>query len=472
MTKLLKQVLSYALIFCFIFNMVVVADEKEDIKREIDNWKRRYKQDLSKLKSKLQQLKEKQAHQTKTLPHQFDRLLDKYLKEGSEPVTWLNILSPKNRIKFYGFLRLDMNYDSHRTNNGDAAFFVNNHNSSTSDQDEELNIHIRNTRLGIKLDGPKLSYLGNPRVSGKLEVDFFGGGSESRARIRMRHAYLQLNWDEPNIYLRAGQGADIIAPISPDTVEWAVPGRNRGNPGERRPGLAVGYTSPSLGQICGQDITMSLEGGFFRNEPTGGQDVDGDGNNDGEDSGAPMLQYRLGFLIPTIWRKTPVTFGFWGAHGWEESQSRIGINGEDDFQTTMFGLDAKIPLFGDLITLSGEFWWGNNLNDLLAGVGQGIDTFHGKEIESIGGWISTKIKPNDCFSMSFGYMWDNPQDEDVEDFGATGRRFNSTAFINNVWNLGSGVSFGYEYQYMLTSYNRTDGSNYNNRGIVFIAYKF
>jgi hypothetical protein len=464
----LKWVLR-VLLLIFVFS--VFADEEEErIRQEIQNWKARYKQDLDKLKSKLQELKNRQSQQEKTIPHHFDRMLDKYLKTGSEPVTWLNLLSPKNRIKFYGLLRLDMTYDSHRTNNGDSASFVNNHNASGSDQDEELNIHIRSTRFGFDAKGGKLLYLGNPEVSGKVEVDFFNGGSESRALLRLRLGFLQLDWNKYDISFLAGQVPDIVAPLSPDTLEL-IPGRLRGNPGEARPGLQVGWR-PCLGKgVCGENIRLNLQVGAFRNEPTGAQDIDLDGNNDGEDSGLPMLQWRAGLELPAWIRKKNITFGIWGSHGWEEAQTRIGTNLEEDFIHLMLGLDVKIPLHRK-VTLSGEFWWGRNVNDLQSGIGQGIDTFHGKEIDAVGGWISTRVQATDYFSFSFGYMFDNPQDEDVEDFGLIGRRFNSTLFINNAWDLGSGVSFGYEYQYMLTSYNRTDGSNYNNRGIVYFMYKF
>jgi hypothetical protein len=461
-------------LFIFLFFLglsLLQADEEEErIRCEIQNWKARYKQDLDKLKSKLQELKNRQSQQEKTIPHHFDRMLDKYLKTGSEPVTWLNLVSPKNRIKFYGFFRLDAVYDSHRTDTGNFMFFVNNHNASGSNQDEELNIHARTTRFGFDVNGGKLLYLGSPEVTGKLELDLYGGGSESRNFFRMRHAYLKLNWTKYDIELLAGQTHDVISPLVSDSIDSNAIFWNLGNTGDRHPQLRVSW-SPCLGKICGEFVKLRLEAAVLRTGAVDGQDIDVDTNNDGEDSGLPTFQWRVGMDIPAMVRKKPITFGVWGSHGWEETQTRIGTNAEDDFISLLFGLDVKIPVHR-MLTLSGEFWWGRNVNDLRGGIGQGIDTFHGKEIDALGGWVSARFQPTDYFSLSFGYTFDNPQDEDVEDFGATGRRFNSAAFINNVWDLGSGVSVGYEYQYILTYYNRTDGSNYNNRGLVYIMYKF
>lgn len=467
------QICSFAWLLSLLPCSFLSADEREEaaqIQKEIENWKSRYREDLAKLKEKVQQLKDKQAKQRKTLPHTFDRLLDKYIKQGTEPITWTQFLSPKNKIKFYGFMRLDLIYDSHRTNDGNLVFFVNNHNPSPSRQDEEINFNARLTRFGVDLKGTTLSTIGNPELSGKIEIDFYGGGRESANLIRMRHAYLELKWTEHDIKILAGQTADLASPLFPDSIDWNGVQWNLGNTGDRRPQLRFSYT-PSVAKINDENLKLSFEMALLRTEAVGGQDIDGDGNNDGEDSGLPMVQWRVGADIPALVAKKPIQIGFWGSHGWEESQADIGTNTKSDFISLLLGMDFKIPLH-DRVTVSGEWWWGRNVNDLRGGIGQGIDTFHGKEIDAWGGWFSTKIQATDMLSVSFGYTFDNPQDEDVEDFGATGRRFNQMMFINNVWDFGSGVSVGYEYEYILTYYNRKDGSNYDNRAIVYFMYKW
>ncbi|MEK7486689.1 MAG: DcaP family trimeric outer membrane transporter [Planctomycetota bacterium] len=462
-----------ALILSFLLLSTLWADETDEavqIQREIENWKKRYHEDLSKLKEKVQQLKDRQAAQRKALPQTFDRLLDKYLTKGTEPITWTNFLSPKNRIQFYGFMRLDVAYDSDRTDEGNKTFFVRNHNDPIRTEDEEFNITARQTRFGLNLNGTPLSILGNPELSGKLEIDFDAGGPENRNLPRMRHAYLELNWKEKDIKLLAGQTYDVVSPLNPDSIDYGNHW-NAGNTGDRRPQLRVTY-SPSLVKINDEDLRLNVAVALLRTGAIDGQDIDADGNNDGEDSGTPMMQWRVGLDIPALVEKSPIQIGFWGSHGWEESQTRIGTNTEKDFSSLLLGFDLKIPIH-ERFTFSTEMWWGHNLNDLRGGIAQGIDTFHGKEIEAFGGWFSGKVKITDMLSASAGYTFDNPQDEDVSDFpAATGRFRNQAYFINNVWELGSGFSTGYEYQYMLTAYSRKDQSNYNNRGMIFFMYKW
>lgn len=463
-----------ALILSFLPFSPLMADETDEavqLQREIENWKKRYNEDLLKLKEKVQQLKDRQAAQRKALPQTFDRMLDKYLTKGTEPITWGNLISPGNRIQFYGFLRLDMIYDSDRTNNGNFAFFVRNHNDPIRTEDEELNIHARNTRLGVNLNGTPLSILGNPELSGKIEIDFYGDGGENRNIPRMRHAYLELNWKAHDIKLLAGQTSDLVSPLWPDSIDWNAIQWNMGNTGDRRPQLRLTY-SPSLAKINDEDLRLNVATALLRTGAVDGQDIDVNGVNDGVDSGAPMIQWRVGLDVPALVKKSPIQFGIWGSHGWEDSQVSLGTNTEKDFISLLLGFDLKIPIH-ERFTFSSEMWWGRNVNDLRGGIGQGIDTFHGKEIDAFGGWFSGKVKITDMLSLAAGYTFDNPQDEDVEDFSAaTSRRMHQMYFVNNVWELGSGFSFGYEYQYMMTYYNRNDKSNYNNRAIIFMMYKF
>lgn len=445
-------------------------ESMKEIKEEVSAMKEYYNKEIEKLREELKQYRQEEKQKNEQQVKQnLDTLLDKYLKEsGKEPLRWSDIISPHHKIKFYGFIRLDMDYDSHRTNDGILAGWVNNRGPSPDFQDEELNIHARYTRFGFDLNGGKLPTLGGPELSGKLELDFFNGGGEGAYLPRVRHAMLKLNWTDYDFYLIAGQTADIISPLAPDTVEITLPGRFRGNPGYTRPQLSIGYI-PTLGKIGDEPIKLSLKAGIFRSSIFGTNDVDSDGNNDGEDSGLPMLQWRVGIDIPAFVSKKPIQFGVYGSHAWEETQSKIGTRGEDHFKSTLIGIDFKVPIH-EKVTLSTELFWGKNVEDHFAAINQGINTVKGKEIETVGGWFSAKINPIERLSISFGYMFDNPQDEDVVD--NANRRFVSTIFINNVWDLGSGVSVGYEYQYMLTYYNRRDASNYNNRAIVYFMYSF
>ena len=70
-------------------------------------------------------------------------------------------------LEFYGHFKLDMARDSAKTNFGDTAFFVKNY--ARGEQDEEINIHARHTRVGLNWKGPEYEGI---KAFGKIEMDF------------------------------------------------------------------------------------------------------------------------------------------------------------------------------------------------------------------------------------------------------------------------------------------------------------
>ena len=51
------------------------------------------------------------------------------------------------------------------------------------------------TRLGVDVQGPKL---GRAKTSAKVEMDFRGSGT-TFSTVRLRHAYLNLDWGKPSL---------------------------------------------------------------------------------------------------------------------------------------------------------------------------------------------------------------------------------------------------------------------------------
>ena len=466
----MKQWISFSLLI-ILGNFVCYAQNASDLRQDLNELKQEYKDEMKRAWDAVQNLQQNQLQTHKKVKKDFDATVEKYIKDsGKVPLTWQDIISSKNKIKFYGFLRLDVAFDTDRTDNGNFAQFVLNHNSSAFGNDEELNIHARLTRFGFELAGTPLSTMGNPELSGRLEIDFFGGGPESRNFIRMRHAYLKLNWREWDISLLAGQTNDIVAPLTPHTIDLGTPFWQRGNIGDRRPQLRLEWSPAIVKGTKDEETRLFFTAGLLRAGAVNGIDIDGDGNNDGQDSGAPMIQTRMGIATPSWVNGQKIRFGFSTSHSWYDTQTGIGARGETDFNSHVYALDLTLPIT-ERIELAAEWWRGTNASDLQGGIGQGIDVFRGKEIESTGGWISMKVKTTERSSMAVGYSFDNPEDNDVRGI-AGGRFFNQTYFINNVWDFSGGVSMGLEYQYMTTYYSRTDDSNYNNRLLAFIMYNF
>ena len=112
--------------------------------------------------------------------------------DKNQPVRWSDLLGEGNKIKLYGFLRLDMDFDSQHPNNTQTPLFITSPDPRTNGTTNgDYSIHPRLTRIGIDYTGPRIAKLGDARLSGKLETDFENGGSESRQIIRIRHAYLR-----------------------------------------------------------------------------------------------------------------------------------------------------------------------------------------------------------------------------------------------------------------------------------------
>jgi hypothetical protein len=70
------------------------------------------------------------------------------------PVRWSELLGEGNKIKFYGFLRLDMIFDSQRPNNAQTILFIPSPDPLTGNTtDGNFTMHPRLTRLGINYTG-------------------------------------------------------------------------------------------------------------------------------------------------------------------------------------------------------------------------------------------------------------------------------------------------------------------------------
>ena len=207
--------------------------------------------------------------------------------DKNAPVRWSELVGEGNRFKLYGFLRLDLDFDSQHPSNTQIPFFITSPDSrANGTENGDYSIHPRLTRLGIDFNGPTIHKLGDAKLTGKLETDFENGGTESRQIIRIRHAYLRLGWKDFSIL--GGQTWDVVSPLFPvvnnDSLMW-----NAGNVGDRRPQLRATYEPKSGKNKYFVSGAIGLTGAIDS------QDLDGNGFRDGEESGLPNFQGRLGY---------------------------------------------------------------------------------------------------------------------------------------------------------------------------------
>lgn len=354
-----------------------------------------------------------------------------------------DLFAGSSTLTFYGFFHVEAANDTARLNSPETPQFVN---PEGGDNDEaQFTLHAELTRLGATFDGPTLAGLGDAKVGGRIEVDFQEGGSESRARLRMRRAYGQLTWDDWGLLV--GQDWDLISPQMPfvnqDTLLW-----NAGNTGDRRTQVRLTY-----GQGTGVNFGVALAAaGAVENRTVVG------GLTSGEASGRPMIQARLGYKT-----EGGVNVGLWG----HQSEERFDNgSGEEDFDSNSFGVDFFVPFNDGATWLKGEAYSGENVDDIRGGIAQGVNAA-GDEIASTGGWLEIGHHLNENWTVAIGATQEDPDEDDLAN-GA--RDTNSVVYGGARWQQGD-VKIALELMNWTTEYvGGAEGDAL--RAVLWFRYSF
>ena len=283
-----------------------------------------------------------------------------------------------------------------------------------------------------------------------------------------------LQWG--NFLLLVGQTVDLISPLYPsvnaDMLMWGT-----GNLADRRPQTRVQYTLPiSASQLL-------IQGAAGLTNAIDRKDLDKNGVPDGEVSGLPTLQGRLALRLP-IWKTDdgkshPLEIGAWGHQAWEELDysDDPGIifttieTTKKEFQSSVVGVDVKLPLYRDRLTLTAEGWTGKNLSDVRGGILQGINTRTGAEIRATGGfaqlsWTTTKTERYKNI-LHAGIAMDDPDEEDLNEGG----RDLNYAVYGAVQSVFEHFTLGIEYLHWVTEYVGF-GNGTSDRINLYTVYNF
>lgn len=108
------------------------------------------------------------------------------------------------KFKFYGQIRTDLYYNSRANQETvDGLFYMYPLDKNRDEDGNDLNstpnsnFYTLYSRLGVDVAGPKL---GTAKTSAKIEADFRGTGN-SFSVVRLRHAYLNLDWNKSALLL-------------------------------------------------------------------------------------------------------------------------------------------------------------------------------------------------------------------------------------------------------------------------------
>lgn len=367
-------------------------------------------------------------------------------------------VSSKFDVTLYGYIKLDASYDTQRTTAGNLMFFV--LPEGPDGRDDEFNMTANETRLGLRFRAPDID---NVRVSGVLETDFYGGGSQNSPNPRLRLAYVDLA--NGNLALRAGQDWETFIVTIPRIVNFSYLA-DAGALGLRRPQLRLTGVLP-LGDVT--HLTAKVAAAR-----TIGQDLDGRGQDDGAAAGVPTAQGAL-VLECRAFTTRPVRAGLSGHFGREtvgsymldpDAAVPVAVP-EKDYDTWSAIGSLSVPM-GAMLALQGAIWTGENLHNYFGGVGQGINREQQQGIGASGGWVQliTDLSPN--LNVNVAYGLDNP---DADDLNSGNRSRNELVFGNVFYRLNEAVTLAAEYSYLTTSYK--DGEEVsNNRVQGSVIFRF
>lgn len=363
-------------------------------------------------------------------------------------------------FKFSGYFKADYSFDQARVSPGNYAIKV-----LQGPENEVTNMTARETRIGFDFSWAD----GGIRSDAKLEFDFYGLGAspaslnsmENKAAPMLRHAYIKLTKGHWTVL--AGQTSDVISPLVPKTVNYTV-GWAQGNIGYRRPQFRLStWTGLGSGKLTAcvaatRTIGHDLDENWIDGSPDSLIST-GDGVDDGADSPIPTIQGRLG-LEAGIGAKGHAAIGVSGHFGREEARittydlaGDVLEKGNRELESWSFNFDLKLKL-SDRVSLSGEYFVGQNLGAYLGGVLQDFSpTFN--EIGAKGGWGMISLVPLEKALFNIGYCYDDPDEEDFiipEESSGTMINMNSVFFGNIMYSVTKNVTAMIEGSYLKTTY--------------------
>lgn len=143
-------------------------------------------------------------------------LSTKTLKAGEDPVI----------IKPYGYISYEIIYDTYRsldTRDGELYLFpkkpeydINGNDINKRSKFNMLSVH---SRFGVDIKGPEI--LG-AKTSGKIETDFFGTRQDLVRMLRLRQAFIRMNWENSELILGNTFHPAFVPDCFPQTVSFAA----------------------------------------------------------------------------------------------------------------------------------------------------------------------------------------------------------------------------------------------------------
>lgn len=340
----------------------------------------------------------------------------------------------KYKVDFYGQVKMDAVYDTNNLGKDEYITYI----PKDADGEDKTTFNIRDTRLGIAIDGPSL---GGWKARGRLETDFYGDIDNSNGGLRIRLSYI--DFIKGDTLIRIGQDWNKIAGMNPTNIDFAIMGYN-GNLWNRVPQLTVE-------QKLGSGIEGLLTIYRYR------------WKDDKED--------KLHTQLHLPWIGTKIAYSGRLFDREKDTYLALGAairNGEvnnNNVTPYVVALEWQVPY--KIFELRGEGYVGQGLGSEYFHKGGAFNST-GEEIQTKGGFIQLGMKPFKDLQVTLGYGIDDPDNGDI--IGSEFYRQSKYTFGNVYYQLMKDITAAFQAVYLETDW--INGSKYGARYQTSLIYKW
>jgi len=361
----------------------------------------------------------------------------------------------KPSVKFGGYIEWQTLYDTYKsvdTRDGDLYYYplakLLDKNGADINKKGQLEMMALHSRLSAKFEGIEAF---GAKTTGMIEADFFGTSQTNIRMLRLRQAFIQLQWSNTGVIMGNTWHPIILPELTPSTVAFgaAAPYHSL----NRSPQLRLTY---SLGST--KFIGAAIVNGYHRS--TGPYDAQ-------RYSARPELVAQIQAGNPS--------FFFWGASaGYKWLTPRLITDSLTKTNQTIgsYLLHVFARLKTQPITIKYETVYGENLSHLnmIGGYGKITNTgitdndYEYSNLRTLSTWIDfeTKIESY-LFGLFAGYAQNMGSSEKytaIKDYTRSGDLDCIYRISPRITTMSGPVTLGLEYMYSAAAY----GTKFNDNG--------
>ncbi len=363
----------------------------------------------------------------------------------------------KITVKPYGYFNVSTIYETTKSNGGDVAAWA--VSPDLTDEHHVCFIDPRSSRFGVVLNAPGIPAWKGSYVKGVVEVDFQGAYSlRSKSALLFRKGFIEIGDAKTQILI--GQDWEALSPLAPTMLDYPA-GDGGGNAGYRRAQIRLTHKLSMT-----EKTALTFQAAVADNTMRDGIGLTGITT---EVASFPTVEGRLALSLGNP--PKPFVLGVSGHYGQQQMDYAVSsglIAGgtaplHKDYESYSLNVDLCWPI-NKWLTLKGEWFTGNNLASIEAGILQGIDLGTKETVRSTGGWAAMTVQCTKNIQCNFGYLEDNPKNEDLlggTTLAGTSRTYTQSMFGNFLYNWDSHLMTGLEISHWHTDWQKYTFPNLN-----------